>query len=238
MEKRQKDVPSGDRSSSWYEQELAKIGHIADLNRPWEEVLPMAVKVTYPKGAVIPHLSTPGMCYLSKGSVVIAYSSSCGRERLALYIQPGCLFNEARTVSMHEPGGRFVCTDSVELYRFPKNLLDDIDFIRQYPHLIANLLRSMGMKILIHYSFLASMGVGSHVVHLCRFILSLARKNHEKHVFPSGMTQQEVADLLGVHRATLARAVHSLKELGVITRFTSREVRIGDWDMMVRLAEQ
>lgn len=218
--------------------DLAQIGHIADLNKEWEEVLHLAHKVNYPKDAVIPHQQMAGMRYLAKGRVIISYCSSCGRERLTLYINPGCLFNEARTMSGYEPGGRFVCVTDAEIYCFPKGILDDLDFIRKYPHLISNLIRSMGIKILIHYSFLASMGTGSHLVHLCRFIMSLARKNGDRKSFPSGMTQQEVADLLGIHRATLARALHRLKQLGVITAFTRREVRIGNWEMLEEFANQ
>ena len=221
-----------------FDTEMARIGHIAELNREWEEVLHLAVCINYPKDAIIPHQKAKSMFYLRKGSVVISYCSSCGRERLALYIQPGCLFNEARTVSGYEPGGQFICTQDVELYKFPEKILEDAAFIRTYPHLVSNLFRSMGIKMLIHYSFLAVMGMGSHVVHLCRFILSLARNNAESKIFPSGMTQQEVADLMGVHRATLARAVQHLKRIGVITSFTRRRVCIRNWDLLVQLAGQ
>ena len=96
----------------------------------------------------------------------------------------------------------------------------------------------MGLKMLIHYSFLAGMGTGSHVVHLCRFILSLARKNNGQSAFPSGMTQLEVAELLGIHRATLTRAVQQLKQMGVITSFTRREVRISNMVLLEQLADQ
>lgn len=217
---------------------MARIGHVADLNREWEDVLHFAVKVVYPKDAVIPHQKARGMYYLSKGSVAISYTSSCGRERLTLCIEPGCLFNEARTLSGYNPGGRFVCTSDVVVWRFPEHLLENADFVREHPVQIANLLRSMGVKMLIHYTFLADMGTGSHVVHVCRFILSLARKNNNSTTFPCRMTQQEVADLLGIHRATLARALQRLRQSGVITSFTSRKVQISDWNLLVSLASQ
>ena len=83
---------------------LAKMGQITDLNREWEEVLHLGMKVSYSKNAIIPHEQTRGMYYLAEGSVSISYSTLGGRERLDLSIGPGCLFNEARTTSRYEPG--------------------------------------------------------------------------------------------------------------------------------------
>lgn len=226
-------IPTYTSSQGTLDREMARIGHVANLNRPWEEILHYAVRTVYPKDAVIPHQNIEGMYYLLQGSVGIFYTSSCGRERLTLCIEPGCLFNEARTLSGYNPDGRFVCTSKAEVWRFPKHLLEDSAFIREHPTQIANLLRSMGIKMLIHYTFLADMGTGSHVAHLCRFILSLARKNSNSTTFPCHMTQQAVADLLGIHRTTLARALQQLKQCGVISSFTSKIVRINDWSKLI-----
>lgn len=216
----------------------AKMGRINDLNRVWEKVLHLGVKVCYPKNTIIPHGQISGMYYLLNGAVSISYSTVAGRERLALSIGPGCLFNEARTTSRYEPGGRFTCTLDSVLYRFPENILSDADFICTHPDLVANVIQSMGLKMLIHYSFLTDMGIGSPETLLCRFILSLSRKNSGARSFAAEMTQQEIADLLGVHRTTLARAVRQIKQKGIIDMFTRREVRIGNYDLLVRIARQ
>lgn len=232
-------IPLYVQSVSASDGEMARIGHVADLNRDWESVLQRyAARGIYPKDAVIPHQKSRGMYYLARGSVGIFYTSSCGRDRLTLCIEPGCLFNEARTLSGYNPEGRFVCTSEAEVWRFRENLLEDMDFVREHPPLISNLLRSMGIKMLIHYTFLADMGTGHHEIHLCRFILSMARKNNSSSVFPCQMTQQEVADLLGIHRATLARALQKLKHNGVISSFNFRKVEIRNWDMLLSLASQ
>lgn len=224
-------------ASTTQDKELAQLGHVSNLNREWEEVLHFATKRQYPKGTTIAYKKGAGMYYLASGMVTISYFSSCGRERLALCINPGCLFNEARTVSGYEPVGRFLCITDTTLYRFPLDLLCSQDFIRTYPHLITNLMRSMGMKMLIHYTFLASMGTEEPVIHLSRFILSLFRKHQLQKNFPCGMTQQEVANLLGIHRATLARAIVELKEKNIITKFTRNEVCINNIDDLRNMAD-
>ena len=216
---------------------LAKMGQIHDLNREWEEALHLGTAVIYPKNTVIPHERIKGMYYLAKGAVTISYSSFCGRERSALFIGPGCLFNEARTSSGYEPGGRFTCMEETLVYRFPESILEDMEFIRSHPALIANLLRSMSLKMLIHYSFLTDMGLGSPERLLCRFIVNLSHKFAGEKSFPAGKTQQEIADLLGMHRITLARAVSHLKQKGVITVFTRKEVHINDYALLLAMAD-
>lgn len=216
---------------------LAKNARVCDANREWEEVLHLATRRVYPKNSVIPHRELPGMYYVAKGLVVISYTSSCGRERKALYIEAGSLFNEARSLTGYEPGGRFTCIRDVELYVFPEELLRSLDFIRSRPHLVLNLLHTMGAKILIHYSFLADMGTGSHLAHIARFLLGLSAKHGNAEEFKPQVTQQELADLLGIHRATLARSLRQLKQLGVIASFSCRKTWITDMPRLKRLAE-
>lgn len=216
---------------------MARTGQIVDLNKPWEEVLSYAKRQVYEKDAIIPHTDLRGMYYLASGSVSIAYISICGRERLTLRVGTGCLFNEARTLAGFEPGGRFICTSRTEVWRFPEHLLEDESFLATHPRQILNLLRSMSIKMLLHYNFLADMGTGSRLGHVCRFILNLARQSDNPQSAPCPMTQQEVSALLGVHRATLARILAILKSRGVIHSFTHRGVSINDLALLEELAK-
>ena len=216
---------------------LAKNARIRNANLEWEVVLHRAVRRSYPKNAVIPHHEFPGIYYVAKGVVLISYFSSCGHERKTLYIESGTLFNEARSLIGYDPGGRFTCIRDVELYCFPEDLLTDLDFIRSYPHLILNLMRSMSGKILIHYSFLTDMGTGSRLAHIARFLLGLSAKHGHSAQFKAGVTQQELADLLGIHRATLVRSLQQLKKMGIVDSFTCRCTRIADMRQLAQLAE-
>ena len=227
---------SADRKRPAFDIALARNACIRDANREWEEVLHLAKHRVYPKNSVIPHHELPGIYYVAKGIVVISYTSSCGRERKALYIEPGSLFNEARSLTGYDPSGRFTCIRDVELYAFPADLLLNLEFIRSYPHLIRNLLHTMGAKILIHYSFLADMGVGSRLAHIARFLLGLSAKHGNAEEFKPQVTQQELADLLGIHRATLARSLQQLKQMGVIASFTCNKILITDMPRLQRLA--
>ncbi len=54
--------------------------------------------------------------------------------------------------------------------------------------------------------------------------------------FPLGTTQDELAAILGVHRATLARAIRKSRSLGMIGKFNSRTIEILDLNLLQSLA--
>lgn len=228
--------PAFEEDASPFAASLARTGRIVGLNPCWEDVLHLATRRDFEKDAVIPHTRWRGMYYLSRGSVAIAYVAACGRERLTLRVGPGCLFNEARTVSSYEPGVVFQCLEPSVIWRFPEGLLQDEAFLSAHPKQVASLLHSMGIKILIHYTFLADMGTGSRESHVCRFILNLSRQNGNALRFSCPMRQQDVAALLGIHRATLARILRRLREKGIIGAFSCKEVVIHDLRRLEELA--
>ena len=208
---------------------------IAGLNLIWREVLHLGTKKTYPQSGSIPHGTIQGFFYLDSGVVELAYNNIAGTKRTALCYGPGMLINEARTLSGHNPGGTFTCLEAAELYLFDKNLLTT-EFIARYPHLILNMLRGMSVKMLLHYSFVTTMGTGSHLSQVCRFILSQSALYGNADRFSPGFTQQQVADLLGMHRTTLARTVQRLKAMGGISAFVASNLRIENRAVLEELA--
>lgn len=50
------------------------------------------------------------------------------------------------------------------------------------------------------------------------------------------MTQDKLATILGVHRATLARAIFKLKQLNVINKISFHKVEITDLNLLKELA--
>ncbi len=220
---------------------MAKISSIAEIenkNLPWSTVLHLGRNAFYPKNTIIPHMESNCFYYLTKGKVIISYCTVDGLERVALFIKPGCIFNEARSLSSYKPFCQFCCVAPSDVVMFDKKLLHDEAFVTKYPKLIMNLLSSMGTKMLIHYAYLSEMGVEAPAVLLARFILGLIKKNGGALEFPLGMTQQNVANLFGVHRATLARAIKELQSTHIITTFTSKRVVVHDFQMLCQLAGQ
>lgn len=94
----------------------------------------------------------------------------------------------------------------------------------------------MAEKILIHYYTLTSLRVDSDVVNVSKFILQLYREHGNKLTFNIVYNQQDIADILGVHRTTVARAIRKLKEEGILTKIARYEVIIKDIEMLKKIS--
>ena len=52
----------------------------------------------------------------------------------------------------------------------------------------------------------------------------------------AGMTQEELAIFLGMHRATLVRALRVLRGCGALLQLTKNRLRIGDLALLQKIA--
>ena len=133
-----------------------------------------------------------------------------------------------------EKGCHFHCITDVTLRRFDGSLLHDEGFIRSYPHLIA----SLGVKILAHHTILAHFGTGGALAQLCRFCFNLSDANGGAEEFAPGISQTQLARLLGMDRATLVRLLQKLRRIGVILELNRDRLVIGDMKKLRQLAVQ
>ena len=159
-----------------------------------------------------------------------------GKEVKALYYNQNAIFNEARTFSVLNPDCTFVCVEDCELCFFSREIFKGTDFIRSYPHIIQNLLSTMGEKMLLHYYALTSLRADTDIVNVSRFILQLYREHGKKLTFNIAYSQQDIADILGVHRTTVARAIRKLKEDDILVRMSRYEIVISDLDGLKKVA--
>lgn len=215
-------------------------GRGAGNNQIWSEVLHRAVRHVYPRWHPL-LLEGKAICdfyYLEQGRLRITYASKNGRERSMLVVERGSLFNEASAlVGYDNPDSQYLCLEETVLWRFDGQLLSDPAFVRDYPHLIINLMHSLGGKTLAMHETLSYTGTGRTLVQLCRWLIRAA-ETHGSTTFRPGLTQQELADTLGVHRATLVRGVQSLREQGVLGAFTKASLVILDLQALRLLADE
>ncbi|MFQ8738344.1 MAG: Crp/Fnr family transcriptional regulator, partial [Bilophila wadsworthia] len=127
---------------------------IRDLNSPWRSVLHLGQRQMVGKSYQWeddPETST--FSFLEKGRVRLLNLSETGKERIVLYIEPGCLFREIVLlhVSPSHPAS-LVALEPCEVYNFPRTLLDDAEFVRRHPALMSNLVHSLGAKAGAFYS--------------------------------------------------------------------------------------
>lgn len=202
---------------------------VRELNSPWREVLHLASRQVYPKSHhwIDDGQSADVFSFLHTGRVRLVNPVESGEERILLEVGQGCIFREVAAFhfSIRHPGN-FVALEKCEVYNFPCGLLEDGSFIRAYPHLMSNLVRSLGVKA---GAFFSQIVESSHLpprAKVCRFLKRLADRNPDSLQFEPGVSQSEMAEALGLHRSTACRIIHELRDEGVIRSFSRRNLEI------------
>lgn len=210
--------------------------NMAFSNEVWQSLLHLGKKIFFVKGTVIHHSKYRGIFYIKYGRVCLSYFSSSGKEVKALYYNSNSIFNEARTFSVLDPECTFLCIEDCNLYFFPRDLFNDPRFFAEHPQILQNLLSTMGRKILLHYYALTSLRADTDIVNVSKFILHLYREHGRKLAFRVNYNQQDIADILGVHRTTVARAIKKLREDGILVRASRYEIVINDIELLKKIA--
>ena len=215
------------------------------LNRCWEEVLFMAEPKEFPRRSrlVFNTMKENYFYFLSQGRIAIVQDMENGKSRTISTLNAGTLVNVTHSLARQltdfiEKGCYCYSLTDITLYRFDGALLQDVEFINRYPHLIANLMASLSIKILAQHSCISNFGTGGAQARICRFCMKLSEANGGAKDFAPGISQTQVAHLLGMDRATLVRLLQKLRQLGVVLEFNNSRLVIGDVKKLRQLSMQ
>lgn len=178
---------------------------------------------------------------MEKGRLTILHGAVNGKVQHMLYMEPGSLINVAdalgrQSTNFRDPGCQFYCLTDVTLWSFPGFLLTDEAFISRNPELIANLLTSLGVKLLAMHNSLSYANAGDALTKICRFCLNMSQANDGATELVPNISQTELANLFGMHRGTLLRSIQELKQRGVIGELTKERLSIENLEELRRLA--
>lgn len=208
--------------------------------RSWTELLHLASRQICPAGytLILEGNALNDFYYIEKGRLLISYASQNGRERSIISLEAGNLFNISTSLTgFDNPDSQYLCKEETVLWRFPGRLLLSPDFVCRCPELIIEIMRSLARKNLQMHETLSYTGPDAALIQLARW-MQRATEKHGASSFRPGVTQQELADRLGIHRATLVRCIHTLRERGIISRFTRNALIITDMAALRELAGQ
>ncbi len=212
----------------------------------WGSVTHLGTRKSIPKGTVVlgVNRSVDGVYFIAEGIVETVLHTVSGPEKLLYRLGKGCIFGE---VCCFAPGenreamvkARTDCT----VYFFKRETIEGV-IAREHPHLLIEMIRILG-HIVRMYGILLQDSLGlDFFVRVCRFLVYLVQfraaegaGTQGRVIIQSDMTQSEMARLLGVHRVTVTKAVKRLKDLGVIRRFTKKELDITDFPRLCQLSE-
>ena len=181
---------------------------IPSINRQWERVLHLGTKRVY--SANEPVLCEKAICndllYLASGRVRCEHPGIKGNLKICFYAESGSIFAEAVTVCRGPVVANFVATKRSIIYAFSRETLRD-RIVVQHPDLAFNLMEAMAYKIRMYSMHLCSITLSDIGGQVCRILYHILLENRETRECVPRISQQEIGDMLGVHRNTVVRAV-------------------------------
>ena len=196
---------------------------IKDMNSNWRSVLSLARPSRRVKGEYVP--LGMDLLFLERGKVRLTHQSLEGTEKTLWYIREGCIFAEAPFFVPAEPDENVcICMTNCLIYAFSTESVWQIS--RERPDLLHNLFKSMSRKMKILSSHASSLSLDSVLVRICKFLSQRLVPGSNPLVANIGISRQEMASLIGVHRISLYRVLRQEEERGLFGPVTGGKMAI------------
>lgn len=208
----------------------------------WGDVLHLASSRKYAKGEVIIRAGemVDSLFYLESGEVRMIRTSMEGSEKILMYIEEGTLFGETPFFTGQPILSTFVCSQPATIWRFSRQSVF-ADLLPNHPEIVTSLLHTFATKVSTLSNQSASMGLQNVGERLCTFLYvtsgdSMFSKDQVE--LTLSMKMRDIANLLGVHRTTLYKAIRDLEKDGIFENFTKDSVLIADVSRFLELVHK
>jgi CRP-like cAMP-binding protein len=195
---------------------------IQDMNFPWRSVLPLARRNRYAKGEHV-RLGRE-LLFLERGRVRLAHQRLEGTEKILWHIREDCIFGESPLFDPAPEENFCICMTACSVYAFSPECVSRIS--RERPELLLNLFRSMSRKVKILSYQASSLCLDSALVRICKFLSQRLVPDSSPLTAKIGMSRQEMASLLGMHRISLYKALRRQEERGLFGPMTGGAIPI------------
>lgn len=213
---------------------------INSKNAAWESVLDLGKKKVFMKnsmvignGALIDQLY-----YLKDGRLRLSKIIPDGSEKIVWYLEKGNLFGEVPFWDKKPMDGIFVAMEECCVYSFTRECIERIILVK-YPELTANMLVGMANKARV--LAIQASDITSLKQRVCKLLIYIVEREYGdvtagRISCTLGLSQQELAGLLGVHRVTLNHVLTQLKREGIVDSVGKRKVIISDYSRLLNSA--
>ncbi|HEY3425061.1 MAG TPA: Crp/Fnr family transcriptional regulator [Negativicutes bacterium] len=214
---------------------------IGAQNRIWQSVLRLGQRSYYNKGDIILGIGQhiDHLYYLHVGQVKYGSINSEGNEKIMWYLDKGNTFGAAPFLDKRPVANAITAIDKCEVYSFSRECFND-EIVPKYPELITNLMQSMAYKNRVAVSRGGDMACLLSRVSKILFYVAQRQSDNQaigKVICSKGISQQELAFILGVHRVTLNHVIAQLKREGIIGHIGKRNLIINSMERLLKIAQ-
>ena len=177
--------------------------------------------------------------FLKSGIAKTVATDASGHEKIIWFMESGCVLGETPLLNEKPCAYYFQAVERCQVYWFSKEALFGI-ILPKYPEITKALLSIMARKIHILSTQTEEQAFLKPLVRVAKVIYLFYANKKETgwKEYPSlPVSQEEIANLLGLHRVTVNQALQSLRIQGVLENNTHRII-VRDLELLRRAASQ
>lgn len=187
---------------------------LKDTNALWRSVLSLGRLRKFAKGEHVQQ--GKDLLFLDRGKVYLMLQNQEGVEKIVWYVREGCIFGEPPFFDCIPNEGSLVCATDCMVYTFSAPTVDRIT--RERPDLMYNLFQSMSRQMRIMSYHASSLYLDDGLARICKFLAERIVPGSNPLTAKIGISRQEMASLLGMHRISLYRVLRQQEERGLFGR--------------------
>lgn len=206
----------------------SQIAQVNTVGSIWQKVLPLGIERTMLKDSVVMREGqiVDTICYLATGEVRMERSNPDGLQKTYWYIGPNCVFGETPLFHRMPTTLTAVCTQKTLLYCFSRDVLINKIF-PENPELYIDIIQSLAHKVRVLTNQIATLSMDALTIRICKYLHnSLERDEHSRPFVRLQISQQTLANVLGVHRVSCNRALRELEKKGIISDCQNKTIFI------------
>ena len=189
-----------------------------------EDIYQLLNEKSYQKGETIFLAGDKGdsMFFLREGKVKITRNSPDGKEHIVKFIEPGEVFGEVILFGHETYPATTICLENSSLNVLKRD--DFKEYFLENPEIGWGMLNTMADKLFFSQSRIESLALLDSMPRIIQALLDMA---DEDGLTLKEMSQQQLANYLGLTRETVSRNISHLKDEGLIEN-RGRKILIKD----------
>ncbi|MFI3270765.1 MAG: Crp/Fnr family transcriptional regulator [Pseudomonadota bacterium] len=222
-----------------YENTIDKLAfhfpYIENTCLAWKNNLDLAVPLSIEKNNSLINAGDGdfNFYFIEDGIFQIKYYSSQGKSRGITCFGKNTLICLASSyLQLDNTATSVYCIRKGKVWRFDGKLLSDVLFHQKYPDLANEVIKQLSTNLLIHITYTTSMLLEPPYERTIFYLLAIDRERQNNSYLPR-FTQQEMAEMLNMHRVTLVNILQCLKKDGLIA-LNQHEIHILDRDALIK----